>query len=123
MPPFMTWVRRANEAAEALGRPGVVPHVPRWTPLPEALVAAEGYGEYFTHRLGHFSSARPITASSRATWAAQARRVAGEGMIFSIEAGCLPAGRDSALRVAEDLVLVTAERLRGRSTRWTSTGA
>ena len=45
-------VRRANEAAEALVRPGV--------PLCELdraardVIAAAGYGEYFTHRLGHF---------------------------------------------------------------------
>ena len=55
-------VRRANEAAEALVRPGV-----RLCDLDKAardLIADAGYGAYFTHRLG-ISSAAPTT--SRAT--------------------------------------------------------
>lgn len=93
-------VREANELAERMIKPGV--------PLKDLDAAARdhitkaGYGEYFTHRLGHFigqteheqgdvSGATPLTAKP--------------GMIFSIEPGVyLP--NKFGVRI-EDLVLVT----------------
>ena len=94
-------VRRANEAAEALIKPGV--------PLCELdkaardLIAQAGYGEYFTHRLGHFiGRAEHEQGDVSSANTAPAR----EGMIFSIEPGIYLPG-ELGVRV-EDLVLVTA---------------
>ena len=93
-------VREANEKAEALVRPGI--------PLCELdkaardHIAAAGYGEYFTHRLGHFIGQRDHEqgdVSSANTTLAE------PGMIFSIEPGVYLPGK-LGVRV-EDLVLVT----------------
>ena len=95
-------VRRANEAAEALVRPGV--------PLCELdkaardLIAAAGYGEYFTHRLGHFIGR---TEHEQGDVSSANTTPAREGMIFSIEPGVYLPG-EMGVRV-EDLVLVTAD--------------
>lgn len=93
-------VRRANEAAEAIIRPGV-----RLCELDAAardLISGEGYGEYFTHRLGHFIGLKEHEfgdVSSAFDWPVE------PGMIFSIEPGIYLPG-DVGVRV-EDLVLVT----------------
>ena len=93
-------VREANERAEAMVRSGV-----RLCDIDAAArdhIAAAGYGEYFTHRLGHFigmedhekgdvSSVNPAPAET--------------GMVFSIEPGVYLPG-DLGVRV-EDLVIVT----------------
>ena len=98
-------VRRANEAAEALVRPGV-----RLCDLDKAardLIAEAGYGDYFTHRLGHFigrTDHEQGDVSSANTAAAE------PGMVFSIEPGVYLPG-EFGVRV-EDLVLVTAEGCR-----------
>ncbi len=95
-------VRRANEAAEALVKPGV-----RLCDLDAAardLIAAEGYGEYFTHRLGHFIGQ---TDHEKGDVSSANTAVAKEGMVFSIEPGIYLPGEFGA-RV-EDLVLVTAD--------------
>ena len=95
-------VREANERAEALVRPGV--------PLCELdkaardHIAAAGYGEYFTHRLGHFIGQRDheqgdVSSANTA--------LAEPGMIFSIEPGVYLPGK-FGVRV-EDLVLVTED--------------
>ena len=95
-------VREANEKAEALIRPGV--------PLCELdkaardHIAAAGYGECFTHRLGHFIGQRDheqgdVSSANTA--------LAEPGMIFSIEPGVYLPGK-FGVRV-EDLVLVTAD--------------
>ncbi len=95
-------VRRANEAAEALIRPGVPLSV--LDAAARDLITAAGYGPAFTHRLGHFIGLDEhefgdVSASS--AW------VARPGMIFSIEPGIYLAG-DTGVRV-EDLVLVTED--------------
>ncbi len=95
-------VRAANEAAEAIIRPGV-----RLCELDAAardLITAKGYGPAFNHRLGHFIGLKEheygdVSASS--DWVAQ------PGMIFSIEPGIYLAG-DTGVRI-EDLVLVTGD--------------
>ena len=48
------------------------------------LIAAEGYGEYFTHRLGHFIGQ---TDHEQGDVSSASPLVAEEGMIFSIEPG------------------------------------
>ena len=95
-------VRRANEAAEALVRPGV-----RFCDLDRAareVIDDAGYGPYFTHRLGHsigLQDHEPGDVSSVNTDAVQ------PGMTFSIEPGIYLPGR-TGVRI-EDLVLVTED--------------
>ncbi len=95
-------VRRANEKAESLIRPGV-----RFCDLDAAardLITEAGYGPYFTHRLGHsigIEDHEPGDVSSVNTDCVQ------EGMTFSIEPGVYLPGK-VGVRV-EDLVLVTAD--------------
>ena len=107
-------VREANERAEALVRPGVPlceldkaarDHIA--AALDKAArdhIAAAGYGEYFTHRLGHFIGQRDheqgdVSSANTA--------LAEPGMIFSIEPGVYLPGK-FGVRV-EDLVLVTED--------------
>ncbi|MGI6028489.1 MAG: M24 family metallopeptidase [Candidatus Heteroscillospira sp.] len=93
-------VREANERAEALVRPGV-----RLCDIDAAArdhIAAAGYGENFTHRLGHFIGMEDHEkgdVSSVNTQSAEA------DMVFSIEPGVYLPGKFGA-RV-EDLVIVT----------------
>lgn len=95
-------VRRANEAAEALIRPGV-----RFCDIDAAardLITEAGYGPNFNHRLGHFigqSEHEKGDVSSANTMPVKA------GMIFSIEPGIYLEG-DFGVRI-EDLVLVTED--------------
>ena len=95
-------VRRANEAAEALIRPGV-----RLCDIDAAardLITKEGYGQQFNHRLGHFIGLKEHEygdVSSGFDWPVQ------PGMIFSIEPGIYLTG-DTGVRI-EDLVLVTED--------------
>ena len=87
-------VREANEKAEALIRPGV--------PLKDLdkaardHIAAAGYGEYFTHRLGHFIGQ---TDHEKGDVSSATPLVAKPGMIFSIEPACIcPASSASGWR-------------------------
>ena len=95
-------VREANEIAESMIRPGV--------PLCELdkaardHIAAAGYGEYFTHRLGHFIGQ---TEHEKGDVSSTNTRTAQPGMIFSIEPGVYLPG-EFGVRV-EDLVLVTED--------------
>ena len=95
-------VRAANEAAEALIRPGV-----RLCDLDAAardLITAKGYGPAFNHRLGHFIGLGEHEygdVSAGFDWEAE------PGMIFSIEPGIYLPG-DTGVRI-EDLVLVTED--------------
>ena len=95
-------VRRANEAAEALIRPGV--ELSKLDAAARDLITAEGFGPQFNHRLGHFiglSEHEFGDVSSASDWRAE------PGMIFSIEPGIYLSG-DTGVRL-EDLVLVTED--------------
>lgn len=93
-------VRKANEAAEAMIRPGV-----RFCDIDRAArggIEQAGYGPNFTHRLGHsigIEVHEPGDVSQAHTEPVQ------PGMTFSIEPGIYLEG-DVGVRV-EDLVLVT----------------
>ena len=94
-------VRRANEAAEALVRPGVP--LCQLDKAARDVIAQAGYGEYFTHRLGHFIGR---TDHEQGDVSSANTALAQEGMVFSIEPGVYLPG-EMGVRV-EDLVLVTA---------------
>ena len=93
-------VKKANETAEALIRPGV-----RFCDIDRAardVIAQAGYGPNFTHRLGHsigIEVHEPGDVSLTHTETVQ------PGMVFSIEPGVYLEG-DVGVRI-EDLVLVT----------------
>ena len=95
-------VRRANETAESMIKPGV-----RFCDLDIAartIIEDAGYGKYFTHRLGHsigLQDHEPGDVSSVNTDCVQ------PGMTFSIEPGIYLPGR-TGVRI-EDLALVTED--------------
>lgn len=95
-------VRRANEAAIARIRPGVPLH--ELDDTARALITDEGYGPYFTHRLGHFIG---LGEHEHGDVSSTNRQMAEPGMIFSIEPGIYLSG-DVGVRI-EDLVLVTED--------------
>lgn len=93
-------VRRANEAAEALIAPGV-----RMCDLDRAardVIEDAGYGEYFTHRLGHSIGLQDHEPGDVSLVNEQ---VVEPGMTFSIEPGIYLPSR-TGVRI-EDLALVT----------------
>ena len=95
-------VRSANEKAESLIRPGV-----RFCDLDKAardVISEAGYGEYFTHRLGHSIGMQAHEAGDVSQGNPAEIQ---EGMTFSIEPGVYLPGK-FGVRV-EDLVLVTAD--------------
>lgn len=95
-------VQEANARAESLVKAGV--------PLGEIdraardVIANAGYGEYFTHRLGHFIGMEDHEQGDVSQGNPQ---LAQAGMIFSIEPGIYLPGR-MGVRI-EDLVLVTED--------------
>lgn len=95
-------VRRANEAAIARIRPGVP--LCELDDMARTLIAEEGYGPYFTHRLGHFIG---LGEHEHGDVSSVNRQKAEPGMIFSIEPGIYLPG-DTGVRI-EDLVLVTED--------------
>lgn len=95
-------VRAANEAARAAVKPGVPLSLVDKTA--RGLIAQAGYGDYFTHRLGHFIG---LDVHEYGDVSEASKLVAEPGMVFSIEPGIYLAGT-GGVRV-EDLVLVTGE--------------
>ena len=102
LPGYYKAEKKANEKAMALVRPGV-----RLCDVDAAArdhIAAAGYGEYFTHRLGHFIG---MEDHEQGDVSAVNPAPAEEGMVFSIEPGVYLPG-EFGVRV-EDLVIVTAD--------------
>lgn len=92
-------VRRANEAAEAMIRPGV-----RFCDVDRcarSIIEEAGYGPYFTHRLGHSIGLQDHEPGDVSAINEDRIEV---GMTFSIEPGIYLPGR-TGVRI-EDLVLV-----------------
>ena len=95
-------VRRANEAAEAIVRPGVLFSEIDLTA--RRIIEDAGYGPYFTHRLGHQIGTQ---VHEPGDVSAVHHEPVQEGMIFSIEPGIYLPG-ETGVRI-EDLVIVTAD--------------
>lgn len=93
-------VRDANVKAQAMIKPGV--RLCDIDATARNYIASCGYGEYFTHRLGHFIG-RDVHEYGDVS--SQFEQVVEAGMIFSIEPGIYLPG-EFGVRV-EDLVLVT----------------
>ena len=95
-------VLKAQLAAEAVIRPGILlSEVDRTA---RQVIEEAGYGEYFTHRLGHFIG-YDVHESGDVSPASDI--VAAPGMTFSIEPGIYLPGK-VGVRI-EDLVLVTED--------------
>lgn len=95
-------VRRANEAAEAFVRPGVLfCEIDR---AARAVIEDAGYGSYFNHRLGHQIG---LSVHEPGDVSGAHREPVRPGQIFSIEPGVYLPG-DIGVRI-EDLVLVTED--------------
>ena len=95
-------VRRANEAAEAIVRPGVT--FAEIDLTARRIIEEAGYGEYFTHRLGHqigLEDHEPGDVSSAH------HEPVRPGQCFSIEPGIYLPG-EVGVRI-EDLVIVTED--------------
>lgn len=95
-------VRQANEAAEAVIRPGV-----RFCDIDKTardIIAAAGYRPNFTHRLGHSIGIQDHEFGDVSGVNTDCIK---EGMCFSIEPGIYVEG-DTGVRI-EDLVIVTAD--------------
>ena len=95
-------VNRAGSFAESIIKPGV-----RFCDIDKAardIISAEGYGEYFTHRLGHSIGLQEHECDDVSE--ANTREVV-PGNIFSIEPGIYIPGK-VGVRI-EDLVLVTED--------------
>lgn len=93
-------VRRANEAAEAKARPGVL--LSELDATARGIISEGGYGKYFTHRLGHgcgLECHEPPDVSAATDIPLEA------GMVFSVEPGIYLPG-EFGVRI-EDLVLIT----------------
>lgn len=95
-------VRKANEAAEAIIKPGV-----RFCDIDKAarsVIEDGGYGDKFTHRLGHFIG---IDVHDYGDVSSANTDTAQVGNVFSIEPGIYVDG-EVGVRI-EDLVLVTED--------------
>lgn len=93
-------VRRANEAAEAAVRPGV--RLSELDKIARDIITDGGYGENFTHRLGHGIG---LECHEPPDVSAVSDAPLSPGMVFSIEPGIYLPG-EFGVRI-EDLVLVT----------------
>jgi Xaa-Pro dipeptidase len=95
-------VRRANQAAEVMIRPGV-----RFCDIDQAgrdVIEKAGYGKEFTHRLGHSIGIEVHEVGDVSCANTDEVR---PGMIFSVEPGVYLEG-ETGVRI-EDLVLVTED--------------
>ena len=95
-------VRRANEAAIAVVKPGVA--FKEIDLAARKVIEDAGYGEYFTHRTGHSIG---MKEHEQPPVSSECEVIAKPGMIFSIEPGIYLPGK-FGVRV-EDLVLVTED--------------
>lgn len=96
-------VKRANLAGIAKVAPGV--SLAEVDAAARDLITKEGYGEYFTHRLGHGIG---IAVHEFPDVSAASNAICAEGMIFSIEPGIYHMESGIGVRI-EDLVLVTKD--------------
>ena len=94
--------REANEKAESIIKPGIP--LAQIDKIARDHISQAGYGEYFTHRLGHFIGQ---TEHEKGDVSSTNQTLTKEGMIFSIEPGIYLPGK-FGVRV-EDLVLVTKD--------------
>ncbi|MEG0275427.1 MAG: aminopeptidase P family protein [Coprobacillus sp.] len=95
-------VKKANEAAESMIKPGV--KLCDIDKTARDIISEAGYGENFNHRLGHFIG-RDVHEYGDVSAAFDME--VEEGMIFSIEPGIYIQG-EFGVRI-EDLVLVTSD--------------
>ncbi|MDO4475221.1 MAG: Xaa-Pro peptidase family protein [Lachnospiraceae bacterium] len=95
-------VLKAQLAAEEKVAPGVV--LKTLDQTARDIIAAEGMGENFTHRLGHFIG---VEEHEKGDVSPVSEIVAKEGMVFSIEPGAYLPGQ-VGVRI-EDLVAVTKD--------------
>ncbi|MBE6042120.1 MAG: aminopeptidase P family protein, partial [Clostridiales bacterium] len=95
-------VKKANQSAVEKIKPGVPIHVLDDTA--RGIITDAGYGEYFTHRLGHFIG---LETHEYGDVSAVNETLLKPGMIFSIEPGIYLPG-ETGVRI-EDLVLVTED--------------
>ena len=95
-------VRRANEAAEAIVRPGVT--FAEIDLTARRIIEDAGYGEYFTHRLGHQIGLEDHEPGDVSSAHDEPVRV---GQCFSIEPGIYLPG-EVGVRI-EDLLIVTED--------------
>lgn len=87
-------VRRANEAAIAIIKPGVA--FKEFDLAARKVIEDAGYGEYFTHRTGHSIG---MKEHERPPVSSESETIARPGMVFSIEPGIyLPETLAFALR-------------------------
>ena len=93
-------VRRAGEAAIAAIRPGLP--LSQIDATARKIIAEEGYGAFFTHRLGHGIG---LECHEPPDCGPGSETVAEPGMVFSVEPGIYIPGK-YGVRI-EDLVLVT----------------
>lgn len=95
-------VLKANMEAEKAVRPGVI--LSKLDNIARGIITDGGFGEYFTHRLGHFIGLEDHDFGDVSSAAADA---AAPGNVFSIEPGIYLEG-DMGVRI-EDLILVTED--------------
>lgn len=93
-------VRRANETAERLARPGVP--LRELDAVARKIIEEGGFGEKFTHRLGHNIG---LECHELPDVSGVSEAVAQPGMVFSIEPGIYLPG-EFGVRI-EDLILIT----------------
>jgi Xaa-Pro dipeptidase len=93
-------VKLANEKAESIIHPGIP--INEIDAVARNIITKYGYGEFFTHRLGHFIG---LECHEEGDISSTNCNIVQEGMCFSIEPGIYLPG-DVGVRI-EDLVMVT----------------